>query len=155
MSQPLKPVVIRRQDMTQQESPQGQLLTPMLYRETAPVIGLSGGAVNMPAGHVSKVHTHNQSETAVLVLDGWAATLYGEDLTPEIHGPGSVIWVPPTLVHAAVNLSTRTGLVAFEFRTDPTFNDDVQPRTDLQELAWLRAKELQEEHRELVAVPCW
>jgi uncharacterized RmlC-like cupin family protein len=89
------------------------------------------------------------------VLDGWAATLFGEEMTPMVHGPGSVIWVPAGLVHAAVNLSRVQLLVAVEHRTDPEFNADVELVPELQELAQQRAEELWEEHRTMLPPRGW
>ncbi|MGH3758920.1 hypothetical protein [Actinophytocola sp.] len=33
-----------------------------MYSETAPVQSLSAGEVNMPGGHISRAHVHNESE---------------------------------------------------------------------------------------------
>lgn len=139
-------VVVWPQDATQANSPQGQMLTPLLHRGTAPVSGISAGSVVMPAGHWSRAHVHDRSEITVVVLEGWAVTLCGVDMEPFVHGPGSVIWVPAGVPHAAVNLSEDHRVVALEHRTDPEFNADVRLLSELDALVARRVPEVRAEY---------
>src|SRR5262245_45178597 len=112
MSNPTTPVVVRKREVLQERSPQAQLLRPLVHRGVAPVGDISLGDVTMPGGGISEPHVHEHSEIIVLVLEGYAATLWGEDMEPAVHGPGDPIWVPAGVPHVAVNLSLHHHVVA-------------------------------------------
>jgi uncharacterized RmlC-like cupin family protein len=116
-------------------SPQAQALTPMVTAATTGAVGISGGAVHMPPGGVSKAHVHAETEIIIAVLAGHAATVVWEDGVPRplLHGPGEMCYVPAGQPHCAVNLSPDHGVLAMEFRTDPAFNDDVVLLPELEE----------------------
>jgi uncharacterized RmlC-like cupin family protein len=105
--------------------PHGQHLIPCVTQETCGAEGISAAMVNMAPGKVASAHFHAHSETIVMCLRGWAATLIGPDLTPHVHGPGEFLYVPEGVVHVAVNLSATDDLVAVDIRTDPLFSDDL------------------------------
>lgn len=135
-------VVLGIDDMRAALSPQEQMLTPVITGSTAGARALSGGAVRMPPGAVSKVHRHARSEIIVAVLSGLAATVVWEDGRPRTlyHEFGQMCYVAAGVPHCAVNLSMTSEVVALEFRTDRDFNADVVLLPDLEpaaaDLAW-------------------
>lgn len=89
----------------------------------------------MPPGKMSKVHLHRNNEMIVIVIEGYAATLIGDEMKPVYSGPGEFLYVPEGVPHAAVNLSTTDRLIAVEVRSDPHFNEDVEMTPHLEEKA--------------------
>jgi len=104
---------------------QGQRLMPTITQEMCGSTGLSACMVYMPPGRIAKPHLHERNDIIVIVIEGYAATLIGPELTPTFHGPGEFIFIPEGVIHVAVNLSTTERLIAIEVRTDPKFNEDV------------------------------
>lgn len=104
---------------------QGQKLIPTITQENCGSDALSACTVVMPPGKTSKAHLHEDNDIIVIVVEGHAATLIGEAMEPAYHGQGEFIFIPAGVPHAAVNLSAKDRLVAFEVRTDPHFNEDV------------------------------
>jgi uncharacterized RmlC-like cupin family protein len=104
---------------------QGQELIPTITREKCGSDALSACTVVMAPGKVAKMHVHEHNDIIVIVVEGHAATLIGEDLEPVYHGQGEFIYIPAGVPHTAVNVSTKHRVVAFEVRTDPHFNEDV------------------------------
>ncbi|ATY17068.1 cupin domain-containing protein (plasmid) [Amycolatopsis sp. AA4] len=125
---------------------QQQVLTPAVHAGVAPVRRLAVGAVEMPGGHSTYAHEHPESEIVVIVVEGIAASLCGEDMTPVLHRPGSVIWIPPGVAHAAVNLHPRARVLGFEARTDRTFGEDTVLRPDLDALVDERVHRLRRDY---------
>lgn len=140
-----RPVRVSIADQAGVASPQGQHLTPIIYSSTAPVQSIAAGHVFMPAGHLARAHVHHNTEIIVYVLEGIAATLWGEEMEPLIHGPGSMIWVPAGVPHTAINLSETMPVKALEIRTDPAFNDDVELLPHLDDVAASRVGALRDE----------
>jgi uncharacterized RmlC-like cupin family protein len=129
------------------QSPQDQLLTACVTSELSGAQRISAGICVMPPSHQSRAHMHEENEIVVLVLEGKAATLWGWDLTPMVHGPGEFVFVPPGVPHVAVNLSDNARVVAVEHRTDPDFNADVRLLPDLDQRASDIANELRRAER--------
>ncbi len=105
--------------------PQGQRLIPTITQQMCGSTGLSACMVFMPPGRTARPHLHAKNDIIVVVIEGYAASLIGPELTPVFHGPGEFIFIPEGVVHVAVNLSTTQRLIAIEVRTDPKFNEDV------------------------------
>ena len=105
--------------------PQGQRLIPTITQDMCGTTGLSACMVYMPPGRIARPHLHTKTDIIVMVIEGYAASLIGSDLTPVYHGPGEFIFIPQGVPHVAVNLSTVSRLIAVEMRTDPQLNDDV------------------------------
>ena len=112
-------------DISTIQATQGQLLAPVITYQRCGARQLSAGLVVMPPGAMSRAHRHAQHEMIVVIVDGWAATLIGEQLTPLLHGPGEFLFIPAGVTHVAVNLSRRHDLIAVEARADADFNRDV------------------------------
>ncbi len=137
-----RPISVSIEQQPSHTGLQGQNLTPIIYSGTAPVGALSAGRVVMPPRHLARAHVHNHTEIIVCVLEGRAATLWGNDMQPLVHDAGSMVWVPAGVPHAAVNLSNTDRVVAIEVRTDPAFNDDVELLPDLDEVAAEQVRKL-------------
>lgn len=86
---------------------------------------ISGGLVCMTPGMMAQPHIHYHSESVIVVIEGWAATLVGKELEPILHGPGDFIFIPEGVEHTGLNLSESERCVAIEFRTEKVFNEDV------------------------------
>ncbi|WP_158892567.1 cupin domain-containing protein [Amycolatopsis anabasis] len=141
-----RPVRIAIGASASQMGPQGQHLTPVIHRGVIPVEAVSAGRIHMPGGHVAHAHRHRTTELIVYVLDGWAATLWGQDMQPIAHGPGSMLYVPAGVPHTAVNLSMNTSVLAVEFQSNPDFGGDVELMPELDPVAASRVEPLRAEH---------
>lgn len=104
---------------------QGQHLIPTITQDMCGATGLSSCMVLMPPGTASQAHVHRKTEIIVVCIEGFAATLIGEELEPVFHGPGEFIYIPEGVVHVAVNLSTTERAVGMEVRTDPQLDVDT------------------------------
>lgn len=118
--------VVTLKDADAQVSPQGQKLIVHVNNALIGSHGIASCVVVMPPGAKAKTHLHNKHELIVVCVEGHAATLVGPEMKPLFHGPGDFLFVPPGVEHTAVNLSTTDRLVAFEIRTDPHFNEDIE-----------------------------
>ncbi|OLZ51653.1 hypothetical protein BS329_15415 [Amycolatopsis coloradensis] len=125
---------------------QQQILTPAVHSGVAPVRHLSAGSARMPGEYSTQAHEHPDSEIIVFVHRGLAVSLWGEDMTPVLHRPGSVMWIPPGVAHAAVTLNPHRGVAAFEVRSDRTFGDDTVLRPDLDFLVSKRIRDLRSDY---------
>lgn len=125
--------------------PQGQRLIPTVRHDMCGTTNLSACFVYMPPGRVARVHVHNHTDIAVVVIEGYVASLIGEHMDPVLHGPGEFVFIPEGVSHAAVNLSTTDRLIAIEMRTDPNFNEDVEVQPMFEDRAREVAKTLQEQ----------
>ncbi|SEB46061.1 Uncharacterized protein, RmlC-like cupin domain [Amycolatopsis tolypomycina] len=126
--------------------PQRQQLTVAVHSGLAPIRTLSSGFVRMPGGHHALAHIHAESEIQVYVVRGRIASLVGPDMTPTLHGPGSLVYIAPGVEHVGVNLDPHEPAELVEFRTDPAFNTDVVPITGLDALAETRVTQLRREY---------
>jgi len=124
--------------------PQGQRLIPTITQEMCGSTGLSACMVFMPPGRIARPHLHAKNDIIVVVIEGYAASLIGPELTPVFHGPGEFIFIPEGVMHVAVNLSTTQRLIAIEVRTDPKFNEDVVLTPEYDEKTAKVVAELQE-----------
>ena len=118
---------------------QGQQLIPTITREKCGSDALSACTVVMGPSKVAKMHLHEHNDIIVIVVEGHAATLIGDDLKPVYHGQGEFIFIPAGVPHTALNVSTKNRVVAFEVRTDPHFNEDVVLLPHLEDKAAKRA----------------
>jgi uncharacterized RmlC-like cupin family protein len=126
--------------------PQRQQLTVAVHSGLAPIRTLSSGTVHMAGGHHALPHIHAESEIQVYVVRGKIASLVGPELTPLLHGPGSLLFIAAGMEHAGVNLDPYEPADLVEFRTDPAFNADVVRSPGLDALAETRVTELRREY---------
>lgn len=133
--------------------PQRQRLRPMVTADSAGAQAISSGDVQMDPGHYSAAHVHETSEVIVRVLDGFAATVTWADdgaVTVTPHQAGDDVYIAPGVPHAAINLSRRHWVLAWEVRTDPAFNDDVHSRPELDRQMPELAQQAQDDHLDRV-----
>lgn len=124
--------------------PQGQRLISMIDKDLCGSNGLSGCFVAMPPSGIAKLHSHDHTEHIIAVIEGYAATLIGDTLTPYYHGPGDFLFVPPHTTHIAVNLSTKHRIIALEIRSNPLLEDDILVETDTLEQVKAIVEDLQD-----------
>jgi uncharacterized RmlC-like cupin family protein len=130
-------------DLPEEHGPQNQWLIPVINNQICGSSHIAAGLVMMPPLRTAKPHIHKNNELIIFFTEGWAATLFGPELTPIIHGPGETLYVPEGVIHMGVNLSAEHRIVGMEIRTDPYFNEDVVIMTELEEKAAQIAAELQ------------
>lgn len=96
--------------------------------ETAGSTGLSMHMVVIPPGARAEPHSHAGYETAIYVLEGRVETRYGEGLAESvISEAGDFLFIPPSVPHEAINLSTTEAARAIVARNDPAEQDRVVP----------------------------
>ena len=138
--------VVSPYDMETVLGAQGQRLTATITKEICGSSQLAAGLVYMPPGVSAKAHVHNKYEMVVFVLEGWAASLVGDELEPAIQGPGEFLFIPAGIPHLAVNLSMDRPVVGIEVRADPAFNDDVELLPMFEEKAAAIVKKIRAQH---------
>lgn len=130
--------------------PQGQRLANLIHQPVADGCRAALRAVIMPGGHMAGTHRHPNHEVQVLVLQGYAASLVGDDMRPVLHRAGEAIRIPAGVPHAAVNLSTTQPVTAIETISDP-YSADVDLMGELDDLAEQVAQQLRVEQEDEVS----
>src|ERR1700754_3976795 len=75
--------------------------------ETVGARGLSMHLVVIPPGAKADPHAHRGYETGIYVLEGRVETRYGERLESSVGSEaGDFLFIPPGVLHEAINLST-------------------------------------------------
>lgn len=136
---------IKMSEREQFTGQQGTTLRVMVSEETVPGAPFSWLDVTLSGGGMTNPHVHEHSPISIRLIDGHAATLVGENMTPVLHDARDQIYIPAGVPHCAVNLSGSHPVIGFEVRTDPQGDKDVVLRPDLVELAGIRADELRAE----------
>jgi len=96
--------------------------------DTAGSCGLSMHMVVIPPGARAEPHFHEGYETAIYVLEGRVETRYGEGLAESvISEAGDFLFIPPSVPHEAINLSSTEAARAIVARNDPAEQDRVVP----------------------------
>jgi uncharacterized RmlC-like cupin family protein len=130
-----------RKGETSQETPQTSGVTRFaaIASDTVGSRRLWLGHTIAPAGLVSGVHHHGDSETAVYVLRGTGTFFSGEGLRQRVDASaGDFFLVPPECVHVEANFgSEECEFIVARSTQDPIVVnlDDVEPPTDLIEEA--------------------
>lgn len=135
-------VVSARSADTIVRGPQGQRFVIGVNHDIGGSEHLAGGLVAMTPGMMAKTHVHHRSESVIVVIEGWAATLIGPELTPTFQGPGDFLFIPEGVAHTGLNLSDTERCIAIELRTEKVFNEDVAPLPELMARAETVAAEL-------------
>ena len=90
------------------------------------------GMVTMPPGGRTKAHLHAGHETAFYVLGGECDLWFGEDLRErEVARAGDYLYIPAGVPHVAVNRSQTEPFVVVGGRTDPSEQESVVLRPEL------------------------
>lgn len=105
---------------------QGLTYRPGISAETVGSHGLHLQTVVLPPGARAKAHKHEGHETAIYILSGTSAMLYGEDLSQLIRvGPGDYLYIPANMPHLPYNDSDTEPCVAVIARTDANEQESV------------------------------
>jgi uncharacterized RmlC-like cupin family protein len=114
---------------------QGLDYTPGISAETVASRALWLGSVVLPPGGRTRAHVHENHESGFYMVSGDEAELWtGERLEQrEVVHAGDFIYVPPGLLHVAVNRS-ETPVFFVGARTDPNEQESVVLRPELDEL---------------------
>jgi uncharacterized RmlC-like cupin family protein len=90
--------------------------------------GLSMHLVTIPPGGRAEPHVHIGYETGIYVLEGRVCTRWGTSLENEIVSEaGEFLFIPPGILHEAINLSATEVARAVVARNDPAEQDKVEP----------------------------
>ncbi|MET8997239.1 hypothetical protein [Amycolatopsis sp. NPDC004169] len=114
---------------------ENEALTPILRAGIAPTRALSGGRMHLPGATTLAPQRHDTTETAIAIISGHVAVLSGNAMAPFHPQAGDMIYIPPTLPYAVVNLSNNASVLALVFRTDPGFDTDVHRMPELDRAA--------------------
>ena|SRR3990167_4598334 len=105
---------------------QGSDYVPGISAETVGTKVLWLGMVTLPPGQRTKAHVHAQHETAFYMMSGEEVELWtGDELQfRDIVRPGDYLFIPPNLLHVAVNRG-RSPAVFIGSRNEPTAQENV------------------------------
>lgn len=96
--------------------------------QTTGAQGLSMHIVVIPPGAAAEPHMHEGYETGIYVLEGRVETRYGEGLVNSvISEAGDFLFIPPSMPHKAINLSSSEPARAVVARNDPNEQERVIP----------------------------
>lgn len=118
------------------ESRQGSVYEPGISKETVGATGVFLGRVSLAPGRRTKAHVHEHHESAFLVLAGEDIELWTGDRLQhcEPAKAGDYLFIPANVPHVAVNRSPRAPAVFIGVRNEPTAQESVIMRPDLDAL---------------------
>lgn len=129
-----------------QQTPQGHPALPGVTNITAGCTQLAVSLVVMPAGGKANAHIHTKHESVIFVLEGHVVTFMGENMEQAVQGPGDFLFIPAGMEHKPANLSEDKRVVAVVSRADPNFNESLELRPHLDEIAENLIPELRKKH---------
>ena len=114
-------------------SNQGSVYTPGISAETVSAEVLFLGLVTLPPGERTKAHIHERHESAFYLMSGEEVELWtGDQLEHrDVARPGDYLFIPARVPHVAVNRSTNTPAVFGGVRNEPTAQESVLMRPEL------------------------
>jgi len=111
---------------------QGHLLAPGISAQSVGAQGINLQVAIIPHGGRSKVHKHEQHETAIYVLSGESGMWYGERLEQHLVArAGDFLYIPANMPHLPYNMSDTENCVALIARADPNEQESVILLPDL------------------------
>jgi uncharacterized RmlC-like cupin family protein len=114
-------------------SKQGLMSSGGVSAETCAAQGLWMGLITIPPGGRANAHLHEQHETALYVIEGEAEMWYGDQLEQYVRcQAGDFLYIPAGVPHVAANASQTHRCVAVGARTDPSEQESVVLRPDLE-----------------------
>jgi uncharacterized RmlC-like cupin family protein len=115
------------------EALQGSLYEPGISRETVGATAVFLGQVTLPPGRRTKAHVHERHESAFYLLSGDEVELWtGERLEHcERAKAGDYLFIPANVPHVAVNRSQTQSAVFIGVRNEPTAQESVVMRPEL------------------------
>ena len=130
-----KPVCRKMRASRQYAGKQGFDYFEGIARETVGAQGICMHLLRIPPGGRAKAHKHVTHETAICVLEGTAAMLWGDRLEHRMEvGPGDMIYIPADVPHLPMNTGDSEA-VAVIARTDPHEQESVELLPELEALA--------------------
>ncbi|WP_328442868.1 cupin domain-containing protein [Amycolatopsis sp. NBC_00438] len=123
-----------------------ETLKPILRTGIVPTRALSGGRMHLPGATTLAPQRHDTTETAIAIISGHIAVLSGNAMQPFHPRAGDMIYIPPTLPYAVVNLSNNASVLALVFRTDPGFSTDVHRMPELDQQVREQIADLRRAH---------
>ena len=114
-------------------SSQGSVYIPGISAETVGAEAVFLGLVTLPPGERTKAHIHERHESAFYLLSGEEVELWtGDELEHrDVARPGDYLFIPAKVPHIAVNRSTNTPAVFVGVRNEPTAQESVVMRPEL------------------------
>jgi uncharacterized RmlC-like cupin family protein len=114
-------------------SKQGTVYAPGISAETAGAEVVFLGLVTLPPGERTKAHIHERHESAFYLVSGEEVELWTGDRLEhrEVARPGDYLFIPPKVPHVAVNRSTTAPAVFVGVRNEPTAQESVVMRPEL------------------------
>lgn len=118
------------------ESRQGSVYAPAVSKETVGAKAVFLGRVTLDPGRRTKAHVHERHESAFYLLSGENVELWtGERLQHcERANAGDYLFIPANVPHVAVNRSERVPAVFIGVRNEPTAQESVVMRPELDPL---------------------
>ncbi len=118
------------------QSRQGSVYTPGISQETVGAKSVFLGIVTMGPGKRTKAHIHERHESAFYVVEGENIELWtGERLEHrEVANAGDYLFIPAGVPHVAVNRSSSKDAVFVGVRNEPTAQESVVMRPELDSL---------------------
>ena len=115
------------------QSQQAAEYAPGVSAETVGSRSLFLGRVSLPPGGRTKAHVHERHESAFYLLSGGEVELWtGDQLQHrEVARPGDFMFIPANTPHVAVNRSETEPAVFIGARNEPTAQESVVMRPDL------------------------
>jgi uncharacterized RmlC-like cupin family protein len=111
---------------------QGHFLAPGISAQSVGAQGINLQIAIIPRGGRSKVHKHEQHETAIYVLSGESGMWYGERLEQHLVARAAdFLYIPANMPHLPYNMSDTESCVALIARTDPNEQESVVLLPDL------------------------
>ncbi|HSX27824.1 MAG TPA: cupin domain-containing protein [Candidatus Saccharimonadales bacterium] len=117
------------------QTPQGHPALPGVTNITAGCTQLAVSLVVMPPGGKANGHLHTKHESVIFVLEGHVVTFMGKELEQAVQGPGDFLFIPAGMEHLPANLSMEKRVVAVVSRADPNFNESLELRPHMDEIA--------------------
>jgi uncharacterized RmlC-like cupin family protein len=117
-------------------SAQGSIYAPGISKETVGANAVFVGQVTIPPGERTRAHIHEHHESAFYMLSGEDVELWtGERLEHcERANAGDYLFIPANVPHVAVNRSEQNPAVFIGVRNEPTAQESVVMRPDLDRL---------------------
>ena len=114
-------------------SEQGTVYQPGISYQTVGALSIFLGMVKLPPLERTKAHVHEHHESAFFVLSGSDIELWsGERLQDCARArQGDYLFIPSNVLHVAVNRSATEPAVFVGVRNDPTAQESVLMRPEL------------------------
>lgn len=118
------------------ESRQGSVYAPGISKETVGSTAVFLGEVTLPPGRRTRAHIHERHESAFYLVSGENVELWTGDRLQhcERAKSGDYLFIPAGVPHVAVNRSERLPAVFIGVRNEPTAQESVVMRPELDEL---------------------